>query len=430
MIRITVAPPLRSGSALVTFQDGAHARAAQRRAYWRLSDRLRTDYDQPYRYGFDLDAAPIFERELREPLDAFYKRRAAAVPMPFVRQIADHYINHVFRSGRTVTAAVDGVDLPGLDPIASGEAMRTAARLAFVEQEAYVLIDPIDETHAVIRPIAADRVLWCQHTQDRVLSAIVALDADDGTRSLWRFDDQTRQSALLNSADVTGDVGQVEDHGFTACPLLRIADLPAIIPDVADLQRSLCVMRSWLHQGRKNALNSLIVATGWGSTLELIDQLKLNAGALATNNENAKVQAVDLSGGAPDGIATDLVGLQEDLYRVAKVQPMLSGSAPESGIARAYRFVDADVELAAVASGCQKVEQRAWSLIAGALNAEPPTVSYPNSFAPRDRGADLVSADAVNRSSLPAVIKQAVLNDLAAAHFPEIDPAAMVVEQT
>lgn len=425
MPRISTAPPLRPSAPLTAFHDAAYTRASQRRAYWRLSDRLRTDNDRPYRSGFDQEGSSIFQRELRESVDAFNKRQSAAVPMPFVRQIADHYVNHVFRSGRTVASATEGVELPGLVADKAGEAMRTAGRLAFVEQEAYILIDPIDDTHAVLRPIAADRVLWCQRTDEQVLSAIVVLDGDDGTRTLWRFDAQTRQSATLSDADATGEVGPVEAHGFAACPLLRLADLPAIIPDVADLQRSICVLRSWLHQGRKNALNPLIVATGWGSTTELIDQIKLNAGALATNNENAQVKAVDLSSGTPDGIAADLAALQDDLYRVAKVQPVASGTAPESGIARAYRFVDADVELAAVASGCERVEQRAWDLIAAALNAEAPTVSYPTSFAPRDRGADLVSADAVNRSSLPTVIKQAVLNDLAATHFPGIDPAAL-----
>ena len=427
-ISIPAAPALIPGTMPGTYMDAGYSRGCQRRAYWRLSDRLRTDADKPYREGYDQDGALIFERELRENPDQFTRRKAGAVPMPYVRQIADHYLNHVFRQGRSVTPSAPGVPIPGMDPAQVGEAMRVVGRLAFVEQEAFALVDPTDTNAATLLPINADRVWWCQRVEGRVLSAIVQIDMEDGTRTLWRFDGTHRQSATLGKGDTLVEVGASEPHGFAECPLLRLDDLPAIIPDVADLQRSICVLRSWLHQGRKNALTPLLVATGWAGTTELMAELKNNAGVLGSNNENANVKAVDLSSGTPDGIAADLSTLQDDLYRVAKVQPVASGTAPESGIARAYRFVDADVELSAVADGCRRMEQRAWDLIASALSADPPTATYPSSFAPRDRAADLLSADAVNRSSLPQVIKDAVIRDLAATHFPAIDPAAVTTE--
>jgi hypothetical protein len=426
------APALVARATPLTYLSPAALASGLHRAYWRLSDRLRTDTDGPYHGGLDMDGAAIFQRELRENPDSFAVRKQTAAPIPFVRQIADHYTNHVFRAGRRVTPAANGAaagstPLPGLEATQVGDAMRTAGRLAFVEQAAFVLVDPTGPRQAVLRVVQADRVWWCHLAPDgRVLSAIVRLDdAADGTPALWRFDAQTRQRADLGPTDQLTQVHAPQPHGFAGCPLLLLAGLPAIIPDVADLQRSICIQRTWLLQGRRNGMTPLIVGTGIANSDEFVNLIKKNSGVVGFNSESAAVDAIALDSGSPDGIAQDIRDTTEDLYRVAKVQPIASGSAPESGIARAYRFVDADVDLAAYAATCRRTEQRAWDLIAAALQAPAPTVSYGTSFVPRDLLTDLTNADTINRSSLPKAVKQAVLHEVIAQHFPQLDPGVV-----
>ena len=261
-----------------------------------------------------------------------------------------------------------------------------------------------------------------------MLSAIVRWeDPEAGAPVLWRFDATTRQRADLDAGGRITTAYAPEPHGWAACPLLRLASMPEIVPGIADIHKAMVIGKTWLDRARIEARNPIILGVGWNNTQEFNDLISKFAGVIAANDPNADIKAINLDTGTPDGIAEDLVTLEAQLYRVAKVQPVASGTA-ESGIARAYRFLDADAELAAVAEACRSTEQAAWDIVAATFGVRPPVVGYPTTFAPRDRASDTVAADAVIRSSLPQSIKQAVVNDLAATHYPSVDPESIQLE--
>ena len=117
-------------------------------------------------------------------------------------------------------------------------------------------------------------------------------------------------------------------------------------------------------------------------------------------------------------------------YREAKVSPVQSTpGAPESGIARAYRFVDADVELAGIAEAVETAERKVWALLAEAGAAAEPTVTYARSFIPTDEAAELDKLLAVWGSNLPNSIKRNAIERYAEAiGLSEDDEAELEAE--
>jgi hypothetical protein len=98
-----------------------------------------------------------------------------------------------------------------------------------------------------------------------------------------------------------------------------------------------------------------------------------------------------------------------ELYRVAGVDggnPTQSG-APESGVAKAFRFNDLSANLAAMADAVQRCWNTIMRRACGTVGETyPGDVKFPDDFAPPDYGQELVELINSMNSNLPPVIKR------------------------
>jgi hypothetical protein len=400
------------------------------RHWLRLSERLR-DGSVRYAFGRTEHGEDVIPAHPRESDDRIRRRRALTRVTSYVSAIAGHYIAHIWR--RPQSRGVNGVDIPReaqhiIDDadgtgIALTELMRRVTRRAFVEQRRYLLVDRTDRY--VIRDIDADHVWRADALPSGVVRQAAVRMADvDGRYFLWNIDDRQSQRAWLDDAgeQVTA-VEPARPHGYGGCPLVQFGQTPAIIADVADCQRRIALIDSLLVTDLENNAVTWYIGSGIPDPAAMPKLVKSANAIVAFQSPEARIAAISGDDTVSQRLSREREEARAELYQIAKVQPTSAepGQA-ESGLARQYRFVDAEVELSALADAAEMAENACWRLIARAMAArEPVTADYPDDFAPTDIAGRIARADAVQRARLPDEIKAAEISELIDDVFPGLD---------
>lgn len=444
---------------------------ARRRAFWRTSDRLRTDAGDPYAMAHDADGWPIIPahrrehdspemlaalnpglmgdpamasllrsgRDLEETVNA---RRRLCRPVAYVRKIADHYASHVMRHPSAATGEnVDrwqewAMDVDGLGT-SLHDLMRQALRAGLVEACAGVLADwtgaapesmaDLGPDRVVARLIRADQIVAVERTtMGACAAAIILLRDPEGAPFLWYVDSQATQRARLDkdAAQVIA-IEPANEHGFGRCPLFLMDALPAIIPGVAEGQKAIAQTDSLLrHRCHEDAIPWQVIT---GSQNGAAIKAALLRMPLVTVIEDpaAKAQILGPDVNVAESLRKTIQQDEDQLYEDAKIRPVAAQGAPESGVAQAYRFVDADVELAACAEQVERAEQHLAECVASQLAwGDAPTITRTRSFVPQDRDAILRRGILASASTLPPALVWRELRAVASALYPGDDSLA------
>lgn len=435
-------PTITGSTAVATSPALLWQAAATRRQFMRTCDKLRNDLGARFAMSADADGLDMIPQHPREDVVRWGKRRAACTPTAYVRQITDHYLAHTTRQDPTrsmpggdplpdawaqMIANADGVGTP------MGELLKQAGRLSFLEGSGYMMLDWLGTTEAksladqqamrhVLRAVPADDVIAVEMTTgDVVLAAIVRLPGVNGVPFLWRIDGQTAQKAELDQQGLTITRAEAPaPHNYGGCPLVHVGPMPAIAEPVAEYQRAIAVNDSLLRYRMGEDSIPWIVVTGTANAKQFISELEKNPAFSAFEDQNAKAMhigaSVDVAASLRDSIQAD----EDRLYRVAKVRPVSAQTgSPESGVAQAFRFVDADVELASVAKAMERAENRLAALWckANSMSAVP-VAQWPRTFIPVDRNAEISGLSLVSSSTLPEPIKAREYQRAAAVLYP------------
>lgn len=429
---------------LMTIQWKAQA---QKRAFYRTSDTLTAELGPwsaaalpvapPYPFALDDQGYDILPLCPREDDTRWSFRRKIAKPTGYVRQITDHFLAHVF--AREVQRSADlppplaalvedadgiGTPLPRL--------LRQGGRKAFVEGRAFLLVDyqgpaapssAADQVGArhLLRVVPADDTLCIeQAVGNRILGAVVRLPTTEGW-ILWRIDGVNGQRVYPDEKGVLiKAIDAPLPHGYTACPLIPIGPMPGIIPAVAKAQQAICQTDSLLRI--RNVGDSLpwLVVTGTANPTGFVNAMVQNPAFSAFEDPNAKATPIGADVSVADSLRKTMAADEEQLFQAAKVKPSQAATAqnPESGVAQAFRFVDADVELAEVALALEQAENEMWRVVAGAYGVEPPEATWPRTFVPLDRGEELNRLMLISASTLPPPIKEREYQRAAALLYP------------
>lgn len=395
----------------------------------RTCDRLRNDYGARFAEAADEEGRDMIPQHPREDTTRLAARRAACTPTAYVRQITDHYMAHTTRQEPERTA-------PGMDTLpeawaqmiadADGvgtqlsELLKQAGRLSFLESTAYAMIDWVGPSSAssladqkaaryVLRSVPADDVVAVEVTNgDIVLSAIVRLPGSDGRPFLWRIDGSTSQKAGLDADGlVITSVDAPVPHRYGSCPLVRVGPMPAIAAPVAQHQRAIAVTDSLLRFRMGEDSLPWLVVTGTANAAAFIAELEKNPAFSAFEDPNAKAIVIGAAVEVAKSLRESMEADEASLYQAAKVRPVTAQSGnPESGVSQAYRFVDADVELASVAKALERAENRLAKLWANAMGMSvAPVAQYPRTFVPINRTAEMNGLMLISSSTLPEPIK-------------------------
>jgi hypothetical protein len=434
---------LTAGVSLDSLLHPAYQAQARARAFWRLSDQLLLDDGSRYVDGVDARGRKIIPQHDREQDIDWLLRKDLTHVEGYIRQIADHYCSHVLRHApvltdaehpayRALVADADGWGT-SLDAL-----LAAALRVAFVERQSYLLADSTltapaasaaDGGRYVLRRVDPDAVLWWQDSPSgQPLSALLALADTAGRPFLLLVGPKTIQRADYDpNSRLILIVSTPVQHRFGGCPLVRIA-APPIIPPVAEAQKRLAWLASLLAMEETDATITQLVITG-AQPSATKDMLRSSRTAWVFEDPAAKAETFGADPAQAESLRKSIADTRDALYRSAKVQPVQAQGAPESGVAHAYRFVDADAELAALADALELARNRATAIWATAAGVSPPPVAqYPDSFAPVDDRAVLDRLLAVEGSSLPPAWRSAERRRAAALLHPEDEDVAATAE--
>jgi hypothetical protein len=447
-------PLLAPGLAVAELLTDRWKVAAIWRAYMRTCDTLWDDAGLRFAEAKDGDGRDMLPKHPREDDTRWKARRAACTPTAYARQITDHYLSHITR--QTPVRKAEGLDtipdgwavmVADADAVGTplAEIVKQAGRFAFLESDGFLLLDWIAPANAVsaadqsgargvVRAVPADDVLAVTLTSGNiVVSAIVRLPGPDGVPFLWRVDATTCQRASLNAkGDVVTSADAPIPHRYGGCPLVRVGPMPSIMPAVAEYQKAIAVNDSFLRYRMGEDAIPWLVVTGTANAQAFVDALQSNPAFSAFEDKDAKAIHIGASVEVAKSLREAIDDDEERLYRVAKVRPVSAQSGnPESGVAHAYRFVDADVELATVASAMERAENRIASLWATATGLGTPVVAtYPRTFVPVDRQAELTSLQQTSASTLPEPIKAREYQRSAATLYPDDKDLLQELEDT
>ena len=434
---------LRAGTLIDTILHDAYRTQATARAFWRISDQLLLADGTRYVDGRTAQGGDIIPQHDRELEIDHQLRKDLTLVEGYVRQIADHYCSHVLRRPPTVVD-VEHVSYEALVSDADGWGTGLEAllgkvlRQAFVEQASYLMpdstLDRAPESAAedgryVLRQVSPDSVLWWSDLPNgQPQEALITAATVAGTPILLHLtkDVITRATYDVDKRLIL-DVEDTIPHRFGACPLVRVT-APPIIPPVADAQRRLAWLASLLAMEETDATITQLVIRG--ANPKAVEKM-IKGSRTAWVFEDAAA-AVDTFGADPNqaqSLRQSITDTRDGLYRSAKVQPVQAQGMPESGVARAYRFVDADAELAALAGSLETARNRAVGMWAKASGVEsPPVATYPDSFAPVDERGVIDRLLAVESSGLPDAWKAAERRRAGTILYPDDEDVAATAD--
>ena len=410
-----------------------------RRAYWRLSYRGGVDY----RDGTDTDGQEMLIRFESETPEGYDRRRKTTTPRNYCGPILRRYNDFVFRREPVVpNEAGDWYDVFLDDCDGHGTTLKDFFRklllVGQVEREAYFLCDSSSGTQArsrldamvsgtrpVLRRVMADSVWAAEFAGKSVLAASVLMERDDGETVLRQYDATMRQDVVIRKDArslqwIVVAVDEPTPHGYPVCPLMALRptfdDLGSGATQsqcgpIADAQRAvfnlLGLISEELYQN---------TYTQWifhGVRAEDIKDGTARMGAkriLCMPDPQSSTTRIGSDVAQADSLRKQLADEEANIYRMAGISAAdpTQTQAPESGVARAFRFNDLAANLSALADAVEAVwnnavwaQSQAWGL------PYPGDVKMPDDFVPPDMGAEIIElVQAVSNRDLPPVLRQ------------------------
>lgn len=417
------------------------------RAFWRLSYRC----GRTYITGLDALGQEVLVRHEREQAASYLRRQRCAKPRNYCGPIIRQYNDFVFRreaTGRDEEKAPVYLQLlEDADGRGTGlvKLMRTALKRAQIEREVYLLPDstkPADgqmtqaqakaqNVRTIIRLIGADSVIWWRDVDGVLAEALVLLTDHEGEEFARWYGPKTTQDIRLKQREekdqkqttVVASIEEEKAHPYGTCPLERLRPLfddsddceaspgESQIAPLAELQQDVANKLSLLDSEIYDATFSQWIASG-------VDKNRvgeLDSGTTRVICLPDPASRFDSIGADPAQANTlrEVIGdTVRELYRIAEISAgnPTEAAAPESGIAKAFKFNGLAANLSALADACEAAENGTMRRIFLANNiGDAPVVDYPGDFDSPDFAAELETVIRVTAAgTLPATIKRHV----------------------
>jgi hypothetical protein len=412
-------------------RNGEYDELQQARAFWRASYRG----GRKYRDALDAEGQPVLiPHESEQASSAGYKRRKrVTTPTGYCGPIVRRYNDFVWRRDPSVPEYVDGsvyamlmddatgtgVSMPGL--------LRKRLMRAQIDGASYVLIDstmPRDAGQAVseaearargyrivLRPIDAGSVLWFDDD-----NALVLMHDDAGQRFARHYNSTTMQDFTLRKDSlIVATAGEQIAHRIAGLPLVAMQPMlddesESQVAPLAESQKAIFNFRSLLSE--ELYANTFTQWVLFGMPPDESKQSGVQYGAkriFCVSDPQGKMDRIGSEVEQAESLRRQIEQEMAELYRVAGVDggnPTQSG-APESGVAKAFRFNDLSANLAAMADAVQRCWNTIMRRACGTVGETyPGDVKFPDDFAPPDYGQELVELINSMNSNLPPVIKR------------------------
>lgn len=419
------------------------------RDFWRRSDKARWDYAA----GSDSRSYAILPKHEREPQDRYDRRLRQALVRRYARPIIDRYNDFVTREEpkrpegtAPYKQLLEDADGAGTDLDCL---LKKALRSAQVEGSRYLLADANTAgTNAnaqedkqsgkrgIIRSFAADDVIWWRDWHGSVIEAVILCADRAGGQFAWSVTEKTVQRIELKYDDkakkwLVESIGPIIPHAYGGCPLVRLAatfDDNAIGEDsqcapLAEGQKRICNIDSWLHEELQSCTFTTTVLLGVSA--DSVKEAIVGAGMLlclpsSTGGSNPGIgklgSDVTQAASLRDSLAYEI----KELYRVAGLSSgnPTETAQPESGVAKAFAFNEIEAKCAAMADALEYAENRVVLLLSKAFGfAYPGDAEYPDRFDAPDLAQDLALCLQMEMAGLPAVLKRAQIERIAANGF-------------
>lgn len=423
------------------------------RSFWRLSYRCGRNYMT----GRDALGRPVVIKHEREKDDAF-ARRQQTKPRNHCGPIIRRYNDFVFRQKATRQPAPEGSLYHQLLTDIDGNGtpidvfMRRGLKSSQVQREVYLLPDSTAPTEGkltkaqakalgvrqIVRQLSPDSVVWWRD-RDGILAEAIVLLVDEQGETFARYYDAKATTDLRLKVETTGDtkalkVTRIEPpkaHAYGACPLVRLRPMfddeededddcspgEAQIAPLAELQQAVANYLSLLDTEIFDSTFTQWIASGV-SAKEIKDVTVGSNRIICLPNPLAKFDAMGADPAQAESIAKRIDETQTELYRLAGVStgdPLAGPGAPESGVAKAFRFNDLAANLAALADACEEAENALMHRLFAAAGEEyPGDAKYPDDFDMPDLAAELEGViRVVTAPALPQVIANKIVTRFA-----------------
>jgi hypothetical protein len=424
------------------------------RAFWRSSFRA----GRLYLHGLDATGQPILVKHERETPEGYARRQRITKPRKYVGPILRRYNDFVWRLA-PVRDSIESMPEGFMDDV-DGEGtsldvfMRETLLNAQVERESYILLDAEgveDEPEVVtkaqadaegrrpiLRRVDADSVVWWQDECGALEACIVV----EGARQARYYDDTYTQEIAIDTSEggmKVKAIGAPVAHGYDGLPIVRLR--PAFDPlpggpgesqasPIAESQQGLAQLLSLLMEETHNVTFTQWVATGV-SPDELKDMQAGSNRVLCIPNPNGKMQSVGADPAQAKSIQDQIQDETANLFRVAGVNFDAQAGAPESGIAKAFRFNDLAANLAALAGAVETAENRIFALLADAWSwPAVPSVKYADDFNLPDFAGELESLTAsLVATEIPATIRRKLVDRFAARNLTLTDEERAALDE-
>lgn len=433
-------------------------RQANARRFWRRSDKAAWDYA-----GTAGSAAhdatgtnAIVPQHERETDDRYKRRLSQSIARPYMRQILDRYNDHVYRVPAARPPAKGEYGVLMKDANGSGTPlpalMKKATRRAQAQGACYLLADSnqaeVYQTKAqenaagkrgIVNLVNADQVLWWRTWQGQVVEAFILLCDRDGVDFGFYVTETTTQRVEIKKPEkderagkwTVASLGEEIAHSYGGCPLVAL--MPVFGEDddedeagdssqgapLAESIKRICNIESWLHEENQGLTFTTTVFIG--VTAEQVKDLTIGPGhAVVLEKDSASLDKLGADPAQAESLRTTLSGEVTELYRAAGLE---SGSptevaAPESGVAKAFKFNEIEAKLSAIAQAAENAENLVVKrLSAGNGWTYPGDAKYPADFALPDLAEELDYVIRLTTAQLPQILKDKAVTEYAQVAF-------------
>lgn len=388
------------------------------RAFWRASYKTGRDYASTP----DATGNPMLWKHEREQAEGYARRIRTTKPRNHSGPIIRRYNDFVFRTPATRPGDKEKADALYLQLVEDADGkgtsldrfMRVSLGVAQVEREVYLLADSTKApaegaltvaqartkgVRPILRRVCADAVTWSAWNDDILVEALVLMHRDDGTTfARWYGEKSSLDVELsqpkhgINAWPKVVAIGPEVAHAYGGCPLVPLRPMfdtvgedrgESQIHPLAESQQAIFNYLSLVNEEILNVVFSQVIATGVSAD-QVKDVAFGSARLLCLPSPDAKFQVLGADPAQADSIRTSIADEERELYRTAGVQtgdPTAGPAAPESGVAKAFKFNDLAANLSALADACEDAENAAMDRIFAAQSrTKPGDAQYPQEF--------------------------------------------------
>lgn len=418
---------------------------ARARAFWRVSFRCARGYLS----AKDTSGQAILIPHEREEADSYARRLRFTRPRNFVGPTLRRYNAIVFRKApvRDAQAAPVYAEFVanateagmGLDAFVSEALLR-----AMVDREAYILPEvegdaPAAPTVAAVRA-AGTRPVVCLIDADAVLEveteeggqvlceALVRMTRDDNVKVLRYYTEETYTDYVLApvqpAAGAVLTIDRVEPpvaHGYGQCPLVRLrpcvdpfGTLPgagagdSVAGPLAESQMAINNLLSLLNEEICNVTFSQMLVMGVSAD-QFKDQKVGTTRLLCVPNPQGSVEVLGADPAQAVSIRDSIADEVANLLRLAGLGSAETLTAPQSGLALAFRYNDLATIVSALAVAAEDAEDCLARVLASGWGFEaPPRPQYQGKDPelPDYPGETTTLLAVLTASGIPAVLRE------------------------